>query len=96
MPSGERKVVLGSDQVNRLGEAVVAALTYLPAVNLSTETILKRFGEPAARVPAGRGSAHWQYPDKGLDITVNADAREVLQYVAPTQFERRFGVPVKQ
>ena len=47
-------------------------------------------------MPAGRGSAHWQYPDKGLDITVNADAREVLQYVAPTQFERRFGVPVKQ
>jgi hypothetical protein len=95
LPSGARKVVLGPSQVDRLGAAVVVALTYLPTVNLSTETILKRFGEPAARVPAGQGSVHWQYPDKGLDVTVNTDGKEILQFVAPAQFNRRLGGPVK-
>ncbi len=91
LPSGERKVVLGPSQVNALGDAVVVALTYLPSINLSAETIIKRFGEPARRVPGGEGSSHWQYPDKGLDITVYADAKEVLQFVAPARFERRLG-----
>jgi len=32
------------------------------------------------------GITHWLYPDRGLDIAVNPDGREVFQYVMPARF----------
>ena len=34
------------------------------------------------------GVVHWLYPVKGLDVVVREEGKEVLQYVAPREFER--------
>ena len=64
-------------------------LTYLPKTDLEPKVVGKRFGEPAEKIaePGGRVE-HWLYPDKGLDIVMDKQAKEVLQYVAPKDFAR--------
>jgi hypothetical protein len=40
------------------------------------------------RIAEGPGVNHWLYPEKGLDIVVSDDGKEVLQYVAPRDFRQ--------
>ena len=48
----------------------------------------QRFGEPLRRIQEAGGISHWLYPDKGLDIAINPDGKEVLQYINPADFSR--------
>jgi len=54
-------------------------------VNLDETVILARFGEPENRIKLP-GVIHYLYPKKGLDISLHADSKEVLQYVMPEAF----------
>ena len=86
---GARKVTLGPDDVALVRKTPIASLTYLPKAHLDNALVAKRFGEPAERVTeAESGVVHWLYPAKGLDVAVSPDQKEVLQYVAPRDFER--------
>jgi hypothetical protein len=87
LPSGVQKVELAGEDVAQLADAPIAHLIYIPGPDLDEPLLLARFGEPAQRVPEGDGVVHWLYPDRGLDIAVNRDGREVFQYVAPARFE---------
>jgi hypothetical protein len=86
LPSGVRKVELASEDVAQLASAPIVHITYIPGPDLDEPLLLARFGEPAQRLPEGEAVVHWLYPDKGLDIAVNRDGREMLQYVAPARF----------
>lgn len=80
-----------------LGEALrapVAGLTFIPSAQLDAATLRRRFGEPDKIVRTGERLEHWLYPARGLAITLDAEGREVLQYVAPTQFEARLRAPL--
>ena len=68
--------------------APIATITYLPAINLDPEALERRFGPPVEQIAEGSGVTHWLYPATGLDIVVNDDGKEVLQYVAPRDFDR--------
>jgi len=50
--------------------------------------IVQRFGQPAERVRTAENIEHLLYPDKGLDVVLDSDAKELLQYVAPREFAR--------
>ncbi|HID45584.1 MAG TPA: hypothetical protein EYP34_07505 [Chromatiaceae bacterium] len=89
LAQGKRKVMLSGDDLVRARNTPVVALTYLPRTDLAKSTVIKRFGEPAEKIMEADGKVeHWLYPDKGLDVVMDAEAREVLQYVAPKDFER--------
>ena len=67
----------------------VTAITYIPSLNLETSMLQKRFGEPAQKIMDSVNHAeHWLYPDKGLDIALNKNEKDVLQYVSPKDFDK--------
>ncbi|MBI5041784.1 MAG: hypothetical protein HZB57_11490 [Gammaproteobacteria bacterium] len=66
----------------------IAAMTFIPAANLDAETVLKRFGPPQERLRTGDQLEHFLYPDKGLDVIVDDQGKDVLQYVVPREFAR--------
>lgn len=78
-----------------LGTTALAGLTFIPAANLDPQTLRQRFGEPEEIVAPGGRLEHWLYPSRGLAIAVDAEGREVLQVVAPADFERRLRAPLK-
>ncbi len=78
-----KKYSLSAADLPQILDEVITSLTFIPAVNLDEEIILKRFGEPEERIQSDN-AIHFLYPDKGLDITLHDDAKEVLQYVVPS------------
>jgi hypothetical protein len=86
--SGSSKVTLSEEDLNRVKTNTISLITYLPATDLDEELIQKRFGEPAERISEESGSVHWLYPDKGLDIALNPETKEVFQYIPPARFEQ--------
>jgi len=88
MGGGQRKVTLSDEDMAQLKLRPVGSLTYIPRINLDAELIARRFGEPAERIAEPEGKVeHWLYPEKGLDIALNPEGKEVLQYVLPARFD---------
>ncbi|BAO44589.1 hypothetical protein [Thiolapillus brandeum] len=89
LAQGKRKISLSGQDMQLTRMTPVVALTYLPRVNLQESVVIKRFGQPAEKIAeAGGQKEHWLYPDKGLDVVMDKNAKEVLQYVAPRDFEQ--------
>lgn len=85
--SGKR-ITLSPDDLGRARKSVIGSLTYLPVVQLDEAVLIKRFGNPAQRIRETKsGAIHWLYPQHGLDITIAAGEKPVLQYLSPTRFE---------
>ena len=75
--------------------ATIVGLTYIPNAQLDEATLRQRFGEPAERLPgADARLEHWLYPSLGLAIVLDREGREVLQYVAPQDFDARLRAPL--
>jgi hypothetical protein len=87
LESGAKKINLTGEDEARLADARIGHITYIPGTDLPEDLILSRFGEPSRRLAEASGIVHWLYPEKGLDIAVNPDGKEVLQYVQPARFE---------
>ena len=88
LESGAKKIRLTEQDEATLGQAVIDHITYIPAANLDAELISSRFGEPARKMTEASGMVHWLYPEKGLDIALNPDGKEVFQYLIPADFEQ--------
>jgi len=88
MGSGKRKVALSGEDKTAAMHTPIATITYLPKANLDAAIVEKRFGLPAEKIKEqGTDIEHWLYPDKGLDITLSDEQKDVLQYTLPSQFE---------
>ncbi len=94
--SGEKKVTLSPADEKLAGQAIIEHLTYLPMADLEPELLEARFGVPSERIPAESDIEHWLYPDKGLDIAVDPDRKEVFQYVAPKDFKHLVERPIRR
>jgi hypothetical protein len=88
MQSTTRKHTLTPDDAAAARQARIVAIAFVPSVNLEANTAVERFGPPEERVMQGEASEHLLYPALGLDVTINSTGKEVLQYVAPDDFER--------
>lgn len=86
MASGyAKKYFLSKADLAQALDGVITGVTFIPSVNLDEALVLARFGEPEKRVP-GDAVTHYLYPAKGLDISIYAQAKDVLQYVSPSAF----------
>ena len=86
--SGSRKVKLDPVDVERLANAPIRILTYLPWKGLEPRDIAGRFGEPAEKRTEESGIVHWLYPELGMDIARDDDGGVVIQYLNPGSFDR--------
>ncbi len=82
------KFNLSANDIDDLTKAPVRHITYIPRANLDAELIKKRFGIPDQKIIGANMTEHWLYADKGLDIALNPDGREVFQYVEPARFNQ--------
>jgi len=86
--TGARKFRLHTDDLPLAWQAAVQSLTFIPSVNLDQPIAIKRFGNPAEIINSDEQTTHLLYPDKGLDLILNEDGKDILQYVAPGEFYR--------
>jgi len=87
LPSGAHRLTLAPEDARAAGQWPVSGVAFIPSANLDEQTILARFGEPSERIRVGPGRTHLLYPSRGLDLLLDAEGRELLQYVAPAAFE---------
>lgn len=85
--SGTRRVTLSSEDSRGMRSAIINSITYMPSINLQPIFIQNRFGKPESTVmEKTTGSTHWLYPQKGVDVVLNEEAKDILQYVLPKDF----------
>lgn len=94
MDSTTRRFTLDATDLAVALAAPITALGFIPQANLDEQVIASRFGTPAERHQVNDDLAHFLYPDKGLDIALSAKGKELLQYVAPSEFEARLRAPL--
>lgn len=85
---GEHQFRIHRDDLPAVMRAPIKGLTFIPIVDLDADIIVQRFGKPAEVISQSSTLSHYLYPEKGLDIVLDTDGKEVLQYVAPNQFTR--------
>lgn len=83
-----RRVTLAEADLHGLRQARIAGVTFIPAADLSEDVVMQRFGEPSEKIRSDERITHWLYPEKGLDVQLDVKGKEVLQYVAPADFNR--------
>ena len=88
MESTTRRITLHPDDLAAADKLPIRAISVIPTVNLDEATIVQRFGEPGERIVVSEKRTHLLYPKLGLDVVVDKDGKELLQYVAPQQFAR--------
>lgn len=85
---GGARYALSKEAFRAAPSRVISGLSYIPSANLEPETLRARFGPPAIRLEEGDSLVHWLYPELGVDILIDANGRELIQYVHPSAFER--------
>lgn len=86
MESTTRKITLNADDLAAADQMPVKAISVIPTVNLDEATITQRFGPPGERVEVSEKRVHLLYPQQGLDVVLDGNGKELLQYVAPRNF----------
>jgi hypothetical protein len=82
------RYILDPDDLPLAWRAPIATITFIPAVSIDADTAIKRFGPPQERLRTSDRVEHFLYPDKGLDLVLDNNGKEILQYVAPREFAR--------
>jgi hypothetical protein len=88
MESTTRKFLLSQQDMVTALAAPVTGLGFIPQANLDEAAIIGRFGRPAQRVRSTPHTEHFIYPERGLDVVLDTEGKELLQYVAPADIER--------
>ena len=88
MESTTRRITLHPDDLAAADRLPIRAISVIPTVNLDEATVMQRFGEPGERLVVSEKRTHLLYPKFGLDVMVDKDGKELLQYVAPRHFAR--------
>jgi hypothetical protein len=78
---GTRRYHLHPDDLPAAFRAPVRVITFMPSFNLDETIARERFGTPAEIIHISEQQQHLLYPDKGLDLILNTDSKELLQYL---------------
>lgn len=84
---GTRRMLVHEDDRPAARRAAVRAITFMPTLDLDEEIARARFGIPAEVLPVSTGEQHLLYPGLKLDLVLNADGKDVLQYLSPAGFD---------
>lgn len=91
-PSGDWKYPLNDAPDDHL-QRRITVISYVPGTRgLDADFFRQRFGEPAATLRENEQAVSWFYPDIGLSVLIDDEAREVLEYVPPRDFVMPEGV----
>lgn len=93
--SGGRQHALSDAAMVDLARTGLVGISFIPVAQLDADVLTARFGQPAERLVGGGRLEHWLYPTLGLAVVLDSDGREVLQYVAPADFERLLAAPLR-
>lgn len=88
MYSATRRFTLAPTDRAVAERARISSITFIPSVRFDAATAVARFGRPAERVRTDKHTEHLLYPDKGIDVILSDNGKNVLQYVAPRNFAR--------
>lgn len=89
-----RRIVLRGEDRADAWRAPLVGIGFIPTAQLDATMLRQRFGAPSEVLGAGQPIEHWLYPAQGLAIVLDTQGRELLQYVAPADFERRLRAPL--
>ncbi len=78
--NGERQVELYTTDAVTFFNVPISSATLVPRKNLSDRAIAMRFGEPNVKETQSDGLEHWFYNDKGLELIIDKDGPEALQF----------------
>ncbi|WP_319380418.1 hypothetical protein [Thiomicrorhabdus sp.] len=78
--SGGREIELYNADILDLMDHPIQSLTLVPRKQLSERAISMRFGEPARKQIQSDGLEHWFFPQKGLEMIIDPEGPEALQY----------------
>jgi hypothetical protein len=87
MQSSTRKATPAEQDLATADGAAIRAIAFIPSANLDEAIVLQRFGRPNERLRTSETVEHFLYPERGLDVVLDTDGKELLQYVAPSRFE---------
>lgn len=85
--AGTHRLLMDEGDLPTARRAAVRAITFMPTFDLDEEITRARFGLPAEVLPVSAQEQHLLYPESGLDIVLNADGKDVLQYLSPEDFD---------
>lgn len=83
-----KKYTLAAADEEAANRLPIAAISFIPSLNLDENMVMQRFGPPAERIRGSETTEHFLYPDKGLDLRLDQKGKEILQYVAPREFAK--------
>ena len=83
---GTRRHHLHPDDLPAAYQSPVRAINFMPSYNLDADIAQARFGSPAEIIRVNEQQQHLLYPDKGLDLILSTEDREILQYLPPGDF----------
>jgi hypothetical protein len=88
LDSGARKYHLQTEDLPLAYQAPLQSITFIPMANIELDVAKQRFGPAGEVIRVDEETTHLLYPHLGLDLMINAQHKDVLQYVAPRDFER--------
>ncbi|PLA75289.1 hypothetical protein CYQ88_01605 [Hydrogenovibrio sp. SC-1] len=77
---GNREVTPQTADANELMNQPIRLITLIPKKQLTERAIKMRFGDPQRIETQSDGLDHWFYPEKGLEILLDHEGPEALQY----------------
>lgn len=85
--STDKKIELDNEDKYLALDKKISGITFIPGYsNLDTDFFKDRFGEPANWIRLSETAVQYFYPDKGVNITIDSDGKEILQYSHPSDF----------
>ncbi len=79
-PTGNQAIELYNTTIVKFFDHPLTSITLLPRKHLTEEAIQKRFGEPDYKEIQSDHLPHWFYYQKGLEIILDNEGPEALQY----------------
>ncbi len=77
---GNREVTPQKSDAKELMRQPIRLITLIPKKQLTERAIKMRFGDPHRIETQSDGLDHWFYPEKGLEILLDHEGPEALQY----------------
>ncbi|WP_319558170.1 hypothetical protein [Thiomicrorhabdus sp.] len=78
--SGGREIELYNSDIVDYMDRPIQSLTLVPRKQLTERAISMRFGEPEHKETQSDGLEHWFFPRKGLEMIIDPEGPEALQY----------------
>ncbi len=78
--TGSREIELLQEDTLGFYNAPISSITLIPRRSLDERAIAMRFGEPDKKEVQSDGLKHWFFNQKGLELIIDEEGPEALQY----------------